>query len=1100
MKLISIYFVILLLMEFFLYLWCNEIMKKVLPFVLAIIFSLSYHNTLFSEGLKNAFGDYHLSFIENKGQWQENIKFLAQKNNLNLIVTTERLIYDFFDVTGEKITRRNVISMELVGSNQQKLISGNKPMDVYYNFFKGNDESKWSVNCRSFGEVVLNNIYNNIDLVLMTDDGNPRYDFIIKKGGNPENIKIKYDGVPLTVIYENTISLKSVFGEIFNNKLRAFQIIDNETKIVECNFKWINEKTGLIGFDLGQYDKNYDLIIDPIVFGGYFGGSATDEIKHLSVGKNGEFVVIGITNSLNFKTTPGVYDEVYNDDNDIFISKFVSYGSEKRIVFSTFFGGGLSDYGSAVKLDSKGNIYFTGWTNSADFPYKGGYSKDYNGGYDSYVVKMDYSGTNLLFSSFLGGSKDDYGTDIDLTPDNNTIICGYTDSKNFPTGSGAFQSTNKGLNDIFVSCFSNTGTALAYSTFIGGTSDDRAYAIAVDESGYVYLTGETTSGDFPVAPFRMWGSWVWDRPYDYSYNGGKDAFALKLIGNGGKLEFSTFFGGTQDDIGRAVYFDEDGTLFFAGETKKETNRTFPITESAYMKEHKGGWDCFFAKMDKPKQSGTWGGISQNLIFSTFFGGSNDDYMSYMVRDPKTQSLYFTGKTNSTNYPVEASDVTKPYGRNDAFLTRFYKDGSGLLLSTFIGGGGEDVGTCVDVDARGDVYLVGTTSSNDFKNSSNSIQPAYGGGTSDGFFVKFVTGEISITTPSSSEKICRKQKLTIEWSSSGFVSGDKYFIDVIEPSTGKIINIGKDITSNKYNWVVPDDFVSGTFHLMVSHESGLSNFKNDIITVQDPPKINYLNLSSQNTTFCEDDNFTIQIDAVGPDLKYVWYHNDKVIEGQKSSKLELMKLKVDNSGDYKVVVTGACDPPVTSDIVSINVLPTTAVKVHPRDTSVKAGNYVKFSVEAIGDKLSYEWQWNGEKLLGGNEKEYVINSAQKSLEGKYRCIVRGTCQSDTSREATLVVDTTTVSVDDIPISGLILYLNEYIMENILTVIIKSEVSTNLKLEIFDFLGNLKQHQTLGFIETGSHKFDFYVNDFASGVYWLRINDGQRYYMKKFIILK
>ena len=1075
-------------------------MKKILPLILLILSIHFTNNFLLSQKFNPGFDNNSLSLIENKGQWQDNIKFIAQKSNLNLIITSEGIIYDFFDFTGENLTRRNVIAMELVGSNTQKKVIGNKPSDVFYNYFKGNDESKWSVKCRSYEEVIFNNVYNNIDLVLLTDEGNPRYDFIIKKGGNPENIKIKYNGVPSATIKANEISLKSVFGEIFNNKLRAFQIIDNETKIVECNFKWINDESGLIGFDLGQYDKNFDLIIDPIVFGGYFGGSATDEIKHLSVGKNGEFVVIGTTNSLNFKTTPGVYDEVYNDDIDIFISKFISYGSDKRLVFSTFFGGGLSDYGSALKLDNKGNIYFTGWTNSVDFPYKGGYSKDYNGGYDCFVVKLDNSGSSLTFSSFLGGNKDDYGTDIDLTPDNNPVICGYTDSKNFPTGSGAFQSTHKGLNDIFVSCFSNTGTSLVYSTFIGGTSDDKAHALAVDESGYVYLTGETTSGDFPVAPFRIWGSWVWDRPYDYSYNGGKDAFALKLIGNGGKLEFSTFFGGTQDDIGRAVYFDEDGTLFFAGETKKETNRTFPVTESAYMKEHKGGWDCFFAKMDKPKQSGTWGGISQNLIFSTFFGGSNDEFISYMVRDPKTQSLYFTGKTNSTNYPVEASDVTKPYGRNDAFLTRFYKDGSGLLLSTFIGGSGEDVGTCVDVDARGDVYLVGITSSNDFKNSANSIQPAYGGGTSDGFFVKFATGEISITSPSSNEKICRKQNLTIEWSSSGLVTGDKFFVDVINPASGKIINIGKDITSNKFNWIVPDDFESGTFHLLVSHESGLSYFKNDIITVQEPPKINQINLSSLNTTFCEGDNFSIQIVAEGPDLKYSWYHNNKLIDGQKSSKLELINLKVDNSGDYKVVVSGACDPPVTSNVASINVLPSTSIKVHPRDTSVKAGSYVKFSVEAIGDNLSYEWQWNSEKLLGGNEKDYVINSAQKSLEGKYRCIVRGTCKSDTSREATLEVDTTTVSVDESVIEGLSLYLINNLIENILTLMIHSEKSINLNVEIFDFLGNIKLKQSLGYIETGSHKFDFYLNDLTSGIYWLRINDGKKYLMKKFIIFK
>jgi hypothetical protein len=305
---------------------------------------------------------------------------------------------------------------------------------------------------------------------------------------------------------------------------------------------------GGFGFALGDYDKNNALVIDPLVFSSYFGGDGADEITGLQYFQNGEFVVSGWTNSTNFQTTPGVYDETFNNETDSFIAKYYIRGTSSGLIFSSIIGGSGSDVSVGLGLDPNGNIYLAGSTDSKDFPLVSPISPDYVGKLEVFISKFSPDGTQLIYSSFFGGKNDDKPHAIKVDRNGSAYISGETESRDFPVKT-QYKIDRPGLSDIFVAKISQSGAAFDFSTLIGGSSYDRAFAFDIDNEGSVYLTGETSSGDFPIVPYKTgWGGNVTDFPYDYTYNGGTDCFLVKLTGSGSKLEYSGFFGGTSDDV------------------------------------------------------------------------------------------------------------------------------------------------------------------------------------------------------------------------------------------------------------------------------------------------------------------------------------------------------------------------------------------------------------------------------------------------------------------------------------------------------------------------------------------------------------------------
>jgi hypothetical protein len=449
----------------------------------------------------------------------------------------------------------------------------------------------------------------------------------------------------------------------------------------------------------------------PTWYVSYLGGTTTDYGHRIAVDDTGNTYIIGRTNSANFPTTTGAYQAANAGGYDAFVTKFDSSGN---LVYSTYLGGTGSDYGYGIAVDNTGNIYITGYTNSANFPTTpGAYQTANAGGYDAFVTKFDSSG-NLVYSTYLGGTSGEYVNGIAVDDTGNTYITGFTNSANFPTTPGAYQTANAGGWDAFVTKFDSSGNPV-YSTYRGGTGTDYGNGIAVDDTGNTYITGQTDSANFPTTPGA----------YQTANAGGTDAFVTKFDSSGNPV-YSTYLGGSgANDIGAGIAVDDTGNTYITGQTN---SANFPTTPGAYQTANAGGADAFVTKFDS----------SGNPVYSTYLGGAGDTDYGYGIAVDDTGNTYITGRTNSANFPTTPGAYqTANRGGYDAFVTKF-DSSENLVYSTYLGGtGSSDYGNAIAVDDTGNTYITGQTNSANFPTTPGAYQTTFGG-TYDAFFASMKT--------------------------------------------------------------------------------------------------------------------------------------------------------------------------------------------------------------------------------------------------------------------------------------------------------------------------------------------------------------------------
>ena len=375
-------------------------------------------------------------------------------------------------------------------------------------------------------------------------------------------------------------------------------------------------------------------------YASFLGGSGADSGEAIAIDEMGNAYIVGDTESSDFPVTMGAFDTNYNNNADAFIAKLSADGAD--LVYATFLGGGFADYGDDVSVDGAGYAYVIGATMSPDLPVTpGAIDTTHNGGgYDAFVVKVTGDGTGLIFATFLGGSGYDGGSGIDVDSAGCAYVTGSTDSSDFPTTDGAYDTShNGGPSDAYVAKLNSAGTALSYATFIGGTQGDSGHSIVVDGTGEANIAGLTRSPDLPTTAGAS----------DTSHNGGlRDAFVTKVNKTGTGLVYSTFLGGSNDERNPAIAADGAGNVYVTGGTN---SGNFPITEGAYDTSYNGGYygDAFVVKMNA---DGT------RLDYATFLGGNDSDGGNAIALDG-AGSLYVAGYTRSSDFPTTpgAHDTT-----------------------------------------------------------------------------------------------------------------------------------------------------------------------------------------------------------------------------------------------------------------------------------------------------------------------------------------------------------------------------------------------------------------------------------------------------------
>ncbi len=382
------------------------------------------------------------------------------------------------------------------------------------------------------------------------------------------------------------------------------------------------------------------------------------------------------------------------------------------LLYSTFLGGSGEDAGDSLALDAAGNATVTGYTQSSNFPTTpGAFEGSYSGYTDIFVSRLNSAGNARLYSTFLGGSDEDYGYSLALDAANNITLTGITGSSDFPTTRGAFDGSYSGYTDIFVSRLNSAGNALLYSTFLGGSSWDYGYSLALDAGGNATLTGWTESADFPTT----------HGAFDTSYNGFDDVFVARLNASGSALLYSTYLGGSHDEVGYSLVLDAAGKATLTGYTR---SADFPATFDAFDIGLDGENDVFVSRLNAAGSA---------LLYSTFLGGA-DVERGYSIALDAAGNAVLTGSTGSADFPTTPGAFDSSYnGRIDVFVSRLNAAGGALLYSTFLGGSDREGGYSLALDAAGIaggnvVALTGETDSADFPTTPGALDRSYNGET------------------------------------------------------------------------------------------------------------------------------------------------------------------------------------------------------------------------------------------------------------------------------------------------------------------------------------------------------------------------------------
>ena len=591
----------------------------------------------------DSYGKLPLSFEANHGQTDARVKFLSRTSGYSLFLTGDEAVLTLSGkkpqgfVSGHRFsdaasgsrkgvpsaadpTTGKVLRMKLRNANPAAKVTGLDQLAGTSNYFIGNDPAKWRTNVPTYAKVKYEGIYSGIDLVYYGNQRQLEYDFIVAPGADPHRIAFDVSGAKrIRLDGRGELVFKVGADEIRWHRPMVYQEKDGARQLVAA--RYVISDMNRVGFEVARYDASRPLYIDPLIYSTYLGGSGDDQGFGIAVDSLGNAYVTGFTTSTDFPTKNPL-QTAKALGKDVFVTKINAAGS--ALVYSTYLGGSGRDWGNGIAVDAAGNAYVTGFTGSTDFPTMNPLQPASGGGQtDAFVSKINPSGSEFVYSTYLGGSNNDEGRGIAVDSGGNAYVTGWTGSTDFPTVN-PLQGTSTGSN-AFLSKFNATGSALIYSTYLGGNWNTFGTAIAVDSAGAAYITGyitgyQSTAGVvFKVTPS---GSAL-----DYSaalvfsgikyvsglsiavdsagsaYVAGSAAYGdnnrillARLNSDASQAIYSTYeFGGAGASAGRGIALDSAGKAYVTGAT---TSTNFP-TKNPLQPANAGGFggDAFVSKID-----------------------------------------------------------------------------------------------------------------------------------------------------------------------------------------------------------------------------------------------------------------------------------------------------------------------------------------------------------------------------------------------------------------------------------------------------------------------------------------------------------------------
>jgi len=572
------------------------------------------------------------------------------------------------------------------------------------NYLTGGHSSNASrMGIPTFSRVHCEALYPGIDVVYYGNDRRLEWDLVVGPGADPKNIALSWEGAEfIEKGDEEDLVLSTASGRLRLCRPFIYQLIAGQRYPISGRYQ-LSAESRQIQFELDAYDPRHPVVIDPVVvYSQSNGGNATEYASAVARDVEGNFYLTGFTVSANFPTARPLQGSksAPTGDPDVFVMKLNA--ADGSLIYATYLGGTVGQVGAGIAVDSSRNAWVAGWTGSADFPVKNPLQPGYGGGTnDVFLAKLNASGSELLFSTLLGGTDSDFCSGVALDRDGNAYVTGTTFSPNFPVVH-ALQAAPAGLPDAFVAKVDAAGTRLVSSTYLGGSGTELTTGIAVTPGGNAVITGTTLSTNFPLV-----------RPWQSKLQGTSDVFVARFNPAGSALDFSTRLGGRLDEFPTGIAVGPGDDLWLTGATFSEDFPTWNAVQPSFptgpCRVGNEEVPCLHAFVTRLKSDG------QGLVFSTFLAGNGVENLAAPLASLLFHSAsiavdakgfaYVTGMTSSSNFPIRNPIQRRLNGESDLFLAKLHPLGA-LLFSTYLGTGNNDYGTGVAADASGNVLVAG----------------------------------------------------------------------------------------------------------------------------------------------------------------------------------------------------------------------------------------------------------------------------------------------------------------------------------------------------------------------------------------------------------